>query len=243
MRLETVLGSTASSRGSAEASRPATSLDSDGVAHRRALGCGAVLLAVAVAWYALGGFARGWSVQRLAGTPMVDGVRVNGDRSPGWTAASRRVAGNRRRFTRPHRGRPDWPRGGRSKHAPAARRRARTRTSHVAVEGQRFTRASGRHRNASSSTHRARPRSTSAANTRCRLMSTVPDSSRSRSAGSASRAMAANRSFRTVRLARRVPVRGPGRRPMRMRRLVLAMRWPFWTTARQMMPGARERWI
>jgi len=41
----------------------------------------AVLLAVAVAWYALGGFSSGWSVQRLAGTPMVDGVRVNGDRS------------------------------------------------------------------------------------------------------------------------------------------------------------------
>src|SRR5262249_42954189 len=41
----------------------------------------AVLLATAVAWYAFGGFGRGWSVETLAGAPVVDGVRASGDKA------------------------------------------------------------------------------------------------------------------------------------------------------------------
>jgi len=41
----------------------------------------ALLLAVGVAWYALGGFGRGWTIQTLAGAPVVDGVRASGDKS------------------------------------------------------------------------------------------------------------------------------------------------------------------
>ena len=41
----------------------------------------AVLLAAAIGWYALGPFNRGWSVQALAGAPVVDGVRASGNNS------------------------------------------------------------------------------------------------------------------------------------------------------------------
>jgi len=41
----------------------------------------AVIFAAAVAWYAFGAFGGGWSVWRLAGAPIVDGVRASGDQA------------------------------------------------------------------------------------------------------------------------------------------------------------------
>jgi FecR protein len=41
----------------------------------------AVVLAAAVAWYAFGGFGRGWLVETLTGAPVVDGVRASSDKS------------------------------------------------------------------------------------------------------------------------------------------------------------------
>jgi hypothetical protein len=35
----------------------------------------AVLLVAAIGWYAIGAFGAGWTVQRIAGTPTVDGVQ------------------------------------------------------------------------------------------------------------------------------------------------------------------------
>jgi FecR protein len=40
-----------------------------------------VLLAAGIAWYAIGLYRGGWSVQTLSGAPVVDGVRASGDNS------------------------------------------------------------------------------------------------------------------------------------------------------------------